>query len=664
MHHLSRVYRFLYDLLVIVTRFLHFDLTRKPQVESSDHDKKTRHRVIVAAIYHRMMYHYNPFYRSIFDHYLSNIPSLFRVSRVQRRLNTDPMVVNNPIDLLVDIELGRLSCIDDVDNDDEPVTIPKKKKEPSPLTVLVLLVVIAIATLAAVSAPLPLPSPLRVLLQSSSTASSLNWKRNRRRDVKEVSARDGNYEKKNDASDVLLPVQPTTVQPTTVQPTTVSPTPPPPPVQLPPPPPPVQLPPPPPVQPFRVSRGTQKTDEPDLPILVHIAPASAPPTAPTIVQPIPTSQTPVPPTPEQPTAPTIVQPIPSSQTPVPPTPVQPTPTPTPTPVQSSVAALVDIIIMELIMAVAMGIAMAMAMEPALLVYNYNFGENIERHILPVVLQSPPPTPPFTPPMHAYQFQRSINCRMLPSIAEHGEQEPPTSLKNNASIAGDIEDDFAANNEYDDDDDDDDDDSNSNEDFDRQVLALQSPPPPFTPPLHAYQFQRSINCRMLPSIAEHGEQEPPTSLINNVSIAGGIEDDFAANNDYDDDDDDDDDRNSNEDFDRQVLALQSPPPPFTPPLHAYQFQRSINCRMLPSIAEHGEQEPPTSLINNASIAGDIEDDFAANNDYDDDDDDRNSNEDIDEQEPSPVSMSPPPVLPLLRRSPRLALLPRVSYVGMC
>ena len=468
MHHLSRVYRFLYDLLVIVTRFLHFDLTRKPHVESSDHDKKTRHRVIVAAIYHRMMYHYNPFYRSIFDHYLSNIPSLFRVSRVKRRLNTDPMVVNNPIDLLVDIELGRLSCIDDVDNDDEPVTIPKKKKEPSPLTVLVLLVVIAIATLAVVSAPLPLPSPLRVLLQSSSTASSLNWKRNRR-DVKEVSARDGNYEKKNEESDVLLPVQSTTVSPT----------------HAPPPPPP-----PPPVQPFRVSRGTQKTDEPDLPIPVHIAPASAPPTAPTIVQPIPTSQTPVPPTP-----------------------VQPTPTPTPTPVQSSVAALVDIIIVELIMAVAMGMAMAMAMEPALLVYNYNFGDNIEREILPVVLQSPPPPPPIS------------------------------------------------------------------------------------------------------------------------------------------------------------SSSTTPSSPSTPPMHAYQFQRSINCRMLPSIAEHGEQEPPTSLNNNASIAGDIEDDFAANNDYDDDDDSNsNSNEDIDEQEPSPVSMSPPPVippvLPLLRRSPRLALLPRVSYVGMC
>ena len=89
-------------------------------------------------------------------------------------------------------------------------------------------------------------------------------------------------------------------------------------------------------------------------------------------------------------------------------------------------------------------------------------------------------------------------------------------------------------------------------------------------------------------------------------------------------------------------------------------------MLPSIAEHGEQEPPTSLTNNVSIAGGvIEDDFTANNDYDDDDDDdSNSNEDIDEQEPSPVSMSPPPVLPLLRRSPRLALLPRISYVGMC
>ena len=424
MHHLSRVYRFLHDLLVIVTRFLHFDLTRKPHVESSDHDKKTRHRVIVAAIYHRMMYHYNPFYRSIFDHYLSNIPSLFRVSRVKRRLNTDPMVVNNPIDLLVDIELGRLSCIDDVDNDGEPVTIPKKKKEPStsPLKVLVLLVVIAIATLAVVSAPLPLPSPLRVLLQSSSTASSLNWKRNRRRDVKEVSARDGNYEKKNDESDVLLPVQPTTVSPTHAPP------------QPPPAPAPVQLPPPPPVQPFRVSRGTQKTDEPDLPILVHIAPASAPPTAPTIVQPIPTSQTPVPPTPEQP-SPTLK---------------------TPTPVQSSVAALVDIIILELIMAVAMGMAMAMVMEPAILVYNYYFGENIARELL--VLQSPPP--PFTPPMHAYQFQRSINCRMLPSIAEHGEQEPPTSLNNNASIAGDIEDDFAANNDYDDDD------SNSNSRYGR------------------------------------------------------------------------------------------------------------------------------------------------------------------------------------------------------
>jgi hypothetical protein len=161
------------------------------------------------------------------------------------------------------------------------------------------------------------------------------------------------------------------------------------------------------------------------------------------------------------------------------------------------------------MAVAMGMAMAMAMEPALLVYNYNLGDNIEREILPVVLQSPPPPPPIS------------------------------------------------------------------------------------------------------------------------------------------------------------SSSTTPSSPSTPPMHAYQFQRSINCRMLPSIAEHGEQEPPTSLNNNASIAGDIEDDFAANNDYDDDDSSSsNSNEDIDEQEPSPVSMSPPPVLPLLRRSPRLALLPRVSYVGMC
>ena len=33
-------------------------------------------------------------------------------------------------------------------------------------------------------------------------------------------------------------------------------------------------------------------------------------------------------------------------------------------------------------------------------------------------------------------------------------------------------------------------------------------------------------------------------------------------------------------------------------------------------------------------------------------------------PTTTLMSPLPVLPLLRRSPRLALLPGMSYVGMC